>query len=58
MDSSELYNKKEIRLKLLAIYNKEKYNFKLKDNTIDNIFSGFRTRQTFSKKKLAGYLIK
>ena len=50
MDSSEFYNKKEFRVKLLDIYNKEKYNFKLKENTIDNIINNWKSNSIkFSK---------
>ena len=50
MDSSEFYNKKEFRVKLLDIYNKEKYNFKLKDSTIDNIINNWKLNSIkFSK---------
>ena len=50
MDSSEFYNKKEFRVKLLDIYNKEKCNFKLKENTIDNIINNWKSNSIkFSK---------
>ena len=36
LDSTEIYNKKEFSTRLLQIYNENKYNFKLKENTIKN----------------------
>ena len=37
LDSTETYNKKEYTLALQNIYNENKYNFLLKENTIKNI---------------------
>ena len=37
LDSTEIYNKKEFTIKLHHIYNENKYNFILKENTIKNI---------------------
>ena len=34
LDSTETYNKKELGISLENIYNDNKYNFKLKENTI------------------------
>ena len=37
LDSTEIYNKKEFKINLQNIYNENKYNFRLKENTIKNI---------------------
>ena len=37
LDSTEIYNKQEFTIKLQNIYNENKYNFRLKENTIKNI---------------------
>ena len=42
LDSTETYNKKEFSNKLLGIYNENKYNFKLKENTIKNIIGRWK----------------
>ena len=42
LDSTEEYNKKEITLKLQNIYNENKYNFRLKENTIKNIIGRWK----------------
>ena len=42
LDSTEYYNKKEITTKLQEIYNENKYNFKLKENTIKNIIGRWK----------------
>ena len=42
LDSTETYNKKEFSNKLLEIYNENKYNFKLKENTIKNIIGRWK----------------
>ena len=39
LDSTEEYNKQEFTKKLQNIYNENKYNFSLKENTIKNIIS-------------------
>ena len=43
LDSTENYNKKEFNLNLHNIYNKNKYDFRLKENTIKNIISRWKT---------------
>ena len=42
LDSTEYYNKKELTTKLQDIYNENKYNFKLKENTIKNIIGRWK----------------
>ena len=42
LDSTEIYNRKEFTVKLLQIYNENKYNFKLKENTIKNIIGRWK----------------
>ena len=42
LDSTEYYNRKEFSNKLLQIYNENKYNFKLKENTIKNILGRWK----------------
>ena len=42
LDSTETYNKKEFSNKLFGIYNENKYNFKLKENTIKNIIGRWK----------------
>ena len=37
LDSTEEYNRKDFKLKLQNIYNENKYDFRLKENTIKNI---------------------
>ena len=37
------YDKKEVKIDLLNIYNKNKYNFKLKVNTVDNIINRWKS---------------
>ena len=43
MDSTEIYNKKEFTINLQNIYNENKYNFRLKDNTIKNIIGRWKS---------------
>ena len=43
LDSTEEYNKKEFTIKLQNIYNENKYDFRLKENTIKNIISRWKT---------------
>ena len=43
LDSTENYNKKEFTLNLQNIYNENKYDFRLKENTIKNIISRWKT---------------
>ena len=43
LDSTEIYNKKEYRIALENIYNDNKYNFKLKENTIKNIIGRWKS---------------
>ena len=43
LDSTEHYNKKEFTIKLQNIYNENKYDFRLKENTIKNIISRWKT---------------
>jgi hypothetical protein len=43
LDSTENYNKKEFRIALENIYNENKYNYKLKENTIKNIIGRWRS---------------
>ena len=43
LDSTETYNKKEFRIALENIYNDNKYNFKLKENTIKNIIGRWKS---------------
>ena len=42
LDSTEIYNKKDFTSKLQQIYNENKYNFKLKENTIKNIIGRWK----------------
>ena len=42
LDSTEEYNKKEFTIKLQNIYNENKYNFLLKENTIKNIIGRWK----------------
>ena len=42
LDSTETYNKKEFSNKLQQIYNENKYNFQLKENTIKNIIGRWK----------------
>ena len=43
LDSTEDYNKKEFTINLQNIYNENKYDFRLKENTIKNIISRWKT---------------
>ena len=43
LDSMEIYNKKEFSIKLQNIYNENKYNFRLKENTIKNIIGRWKS---------------
>ena len=43
LDSTENYNKKVFTLNLQNIYNENKYDFRLKENTIKNIISRWKT---------------
>ena len=43
LDSTEIYNKKEFTIKLQNIYNENKYNFRLKENTIKNIIGRWKS---------------
>ena len=43
LDSSEEYNKTEFRIALQNIYNDNKYNFRLKENTIKNIIGRWKS---------------
>ena len=43
LDSTENYNKKEFRIALENIYNDNKYNLKLKENTIKNIIGRWKS---------------
>ena len=43
LDSQEIYNRKDFTAKLQEIYNENKYNFNLKENTIKNIISRWKT---------------
>ena len=43
LDSTEEYNKKELIMKLLEIYNNNKYNFKLKENVLKNIIGKWKS---------------
>ena len=43
LDSQEIYNRKDFTEKLQEIYNENKYNFNLKENTIKNIISRWKT---------------
>ena len=43
LDSTEEYNKKEFTLNLQNIYNENKYNFQLKENTIKNIIGRWKS---------------
>ena len=40
LETVEIFDKKDIKENLLSIYNENKYNFKLKENTIENIIGG------------------
>ena len=42
LDSTESYNKKEFTINLQNIYNENKYNFRLKENTIKNIIGRWK----------------
>ena len=42
MDTIETYSKAEIKKQLLDIYHKQKYNFILKENTLDNIINRWK----------------
>ena len=42
LDSTEEYNKKDFKLKLQNIYNENKYDFRLKENTIKNIIGRWK----------------
>ena len=42
LDTTEEYNKKDFTLKLQNIYNENKYNFHLKENTIKNIIGRWK----------------
>ena len=50
LDSTENYNKKEFTLNLQNIYNENKYDFRLKENTIKNIISRWKTNSLRFKK--------
>ena len=43
LDSTEFYNKKEFTINLQNIYNENKYNFRLKENTIKNIIGRWKS---------------
>ena len=43
LDSQEIYKRKDFTAKLQEIYNENKYNFNLKENTIKNIISRWKT---------------
>ena len=43
LDSTEDYNKKEFTINLQNIYNENKYDFRLKENTIKNIINRWKT---------------
>ena len=43
LDSSENYNKTEFKNALQNIYNENKYNFRLKENTIKNIIGRWKS---------------
>ena len=43
LDSTENYNKNEMRIKLQEIYNNNNYNFRLKENTINNIINRWKS---------------
>jgi hypothetical protein len=43
LDSTEDYNKTEMRVKLQEIYNSNNYNFTLKENTIKNIIGRWKS---------------
>ena len=43
LDGTEDYNKKEFTINLQNIYNENKYDFRLKENTIKNIISRWKT---------------
>ena len=43
LDSQEIYNRKDFTSKLQEIYNENRYNFNLKENTIKNIISRWKT---------------
>ena len=45
LDSTEDYNKTEMRVKLQEIYNSNNYNFTLKENTIKNIIGRWKKIQ-------------
>ena len=42
LDSTEEYNRQEFTIKLQNIYNENKYNFSLKENTIKNIIDNWK----------------
>ena len=50
LDSTETYNKKEFRIALENIYNDNKYNFKLKENTIKNIIGRWKSNSLIFTK--------
>ena len=43
LDSQEIYNRKDFTAKLQEIYNENKQKFNLKENTIKNIISRWKT---------------
>ena len=50
LDSTEYYNREDFTNKLQGIYNENKYNFSLKDNTIKNIIERWKwTSLRFTK---------
>ena len=44
LDSTEEYNKKLLTIKLQEFYNNDKYNFKLKENTLKNIIGKWKKK--------------
>ena len=46
----EIYNKKEFTIKLQNIYNENKYNFRLKENTIKNIIGRWKSNSLWFTK--------
>ena len=47
LDSTEVYNKKEFTTNLQNIYNENRYNFRLKENTIKNLIGLWKSNSLF-----------